>query len=95
MSAPLQTIRVRVLGKELALRTPLAETEVRRVEQYVAERIHRFSGGAGSVDTLLVAAMALMQLAEECLALKEESRILCTGCDERLSRIVDQLDREW
>lgn len=94
-STPLHTVRVRILGKDVPIRTALPEEHVRRVEQYVTERLERFSAGAGSADTLLVATLALMHLAEECLALKAGNAVLDSEDDERLGRIVERLGLEW
>jgi cell division protein ZapA len=80
------------LGKDVPVRTALPEEQVRRVEQYVTERLERLSGATGSADTLLMATLALMQLAEECIALRDENSSLGSGLDERLTRIVRLLD---
>lgn len=89
------TIRVRILGREVPVRTSLPEEQVRRVEQYVTERIERFSSGIGTADTLLVATLTLMHFAEECLALKDENSVLRQDTTERLGRIIQQLDLDW
>ena len=88
-------VRLRILGKDVSVRTSLPEDQVRRVEQYVTERIERLSAGVGSADTLFVATLALMHLSEECLALKDENQELRHGYEERLRRLVEQLDVKW
>lgn len=90
--APSHIVRLRILGKDVSVRTSLPEDQVRRVEQYVSERIERLSAGVGSADTLFVATLALMQLSEECLSLKDENQELRQGYEERLRRIVERLD---
>ena len=88
--SPLQTVRVRLLGKEFAIRTPLQEEQVRRVESYVTERLTHFSVGTGSGDTLLVASLTLMHLVEECLALSAQ-QASDTDAQKRIEHIVMKL----
>jgi cell division protein ZapA (FtsZ GTPase activity inhibitor) len=88
----LQTVKVRLLGKEFAIKTPLQEEQVRRVESYVADRLNHFSVGTGSGDTLLVASLTLMHLADECLALSAQLESE-SDLQNRIERIVVQLDK--
>jgi cell division protein ZapA len=82
---------IRVLGKDIPVRTVLNEEHVRRVEAFVNARVEKVSGNAAVVDSMAVAVLAMMNLAEECIALSGELDACREGRD-RLSLILERLD---
>jgi cell division protein ZapA len=82
---------IRVLGKDIPVRTELTEEHVRRVEAFVNARVEKVAGSASAVDSMAIAVLAMMNLAEECIALSGELDA-CRDGRERLSLMLARLD---
>ena len=85
--------RVRVLGRELQVRSMAPAESVREVEAFVNERLAEVAATVKTTDTQIVAILTLMNIAESYLALaRENDAYRQQGC-ERISRILYELDR--
>lgn len=60
-----RTIPVRILGQEYRVRSDMEEDAVRRAAGLVDETMRRIQGRTGTVDTLHVAVLAALQLANQ------------------------------
>jgi hypothetical protein len=59
------TVPVRILGQEYRVRSDMEEDAVRRAASLVDETMRRIQGRTGAVDTLHVAVLAALQLANQ------------------------------
>ena len=85
--------QVRVLGRELKVRSISSAESVREVEAFVNERLAEVAASAKSTDPQVIAILTLMNLAESYLALARESDAFRRQERERISRLLHLLER--
>ena len=82
---------VRVLGREISVRSSAPAEKVQAVESFVNNRLHEIGSALKSGDAQLVLSLALLNTAEEMLDLrsaKESDKAL----DSRVRDIIDRLE---
>lgn len=79
---------IRILGRELQVRSSAAPETVQEIETFVNETVARVESRVRGGDRLAVAILTLMTLAEEHLALVKKH-----GCDNRSIEQVAELIR--
>ena len=84
--------RIMVQGREIPVRTTAPQELVQRIESLVNERLATAEATLSLFDPQLVAVLALLNLAEEVVALRDmvaqgDAAIVC-----RLTDIVEQID---
>ncbi|WP_224963417.1 cell division protein ZapA [Geomonas subterranea] len=88
------THSIRVLGRELQVKSVATPEHVAQVEALVNEKLAEAEAKVSGGDTQLVVILALMNLAEACLdaqkQLVEEQRT----CSERVAGLIERLDRQ-
>jgi len=84
--------RVRVLGRELQVRSTSSAESVREVEAFVNEKLAVVAASVRTSDSQIVAILALMNIAESYLALVRENASSRQQGRERISRLLQQLE---
>lgn len=84
--------RVRVLGRELQLRSTAAAETVQEVEAFVNERLKEVAASSNTSDTQIIAILALMNIAESYLALVRENTESSNEGSRRISRILREVE---
>jgi len=84
--------RVKVMGRELQVRSPASPQKVFEIEQFVNARLAEVPSSASGGDTLAVVSLALLNLAGDFLALAEEHDRLGQEYHDRLIRLLNRLD---
>lgn len=82
---------VRVLGREISVRSSAPAERVQAVETFVNERIQEIGSALKSGDAQLVLTLALLNTAEEMLNLrdlKETDQIF----EQKLHRLIERLE---
>jgi cell division protein ZapA len=82
---------VRVLGREISVRSSSAAEQVQAVETFVNDRLQEIGSALKSSDAQLVLTLALLNTAEEMLSLrnlKESQRLV----DDRLRGVIERLE---
>ena len=82
---------VRVLGREISVRSSAPAEKVEAVENFVNGRLQEIGGALKSGDAQLVLTLALLNTAEELLELRC-ARELDTSLDNRLAGILEKLE---
>lgn len=85
--------RVRVLGRELQVRSTATAETVRKVEAFVNERLKEAAALINTTDPQIIAILALMNIAESYLALISENDVCRNEGSERISRILCDVER--
>lgn len=85
--------RVRVLGRELQVRSMAPADSVREVEAFVNEKLAEVAASVKTNDPQIVAILTLMNIAESYLALARENDAYRQQGSERISRILYELER--
>ncbi len=84
--------RVRVLGRELQVKSHAPSELVQEVEAFVNEKVAEVAASVKTSDTQLVAILALLNIAESYLALAREQESSRQQGRARISRVLRQLD---
>lgn len=83
---------VRVLGRELSVKSSASIEKVRSVEAFINERLEEIGSVLKNADAQLVLTLALLNITEELLDLRsalEQNRSL----DDRLRGIIEKLEK--
>jgi cell division protein ZapA len=84
--------RIRVLGRELQVKSTTTLESVLEAETYVNERVAEVAASVTGGDSQVVAILALMTLAEEHLSsVRKQESDRCIDA-ERLNHLLDKLD---
>ena len=88
------THSIRILGRDLQVKSVATPEHVAQVEALVNEKLSEAEGAVSGGDTQMVVILALMNLAESCLNaqsdLAEERHLL----SERIAGLIERLDRQ-
>ncbi len=84
--------RIRVMGRELQVRSAAPAESVRKVEAFVNEKLAEVATSVKGCDSQLIAILTLMNLGEAYLNLARENESLRQQANERVSRLLQQLD---
>jgi cell division protein ZapA len=85
--------RVKVLGRELQVRSTATAESVREVETFVNEKLKEVASSVNTSDTQIVAILALMNISESYLALLKGNDELTKEGNERISRLLGEVQR--
>lgn len=85
--------RVRVLGKELHVRSTSPVESVREIERFVNEKLEEVAAAVNTTDPQIIAILALMNISESYLALARENDAGRQQGSERISRMLCELER--
>lgn len=85
---------VRVLGREISVRSSATAERVQEVETFVNDRLQEIGSALKSGDAQLVLTLALLNTAEEMLNLRElkESE---QAVEDKLRGIIKRLETAW
>lgn len=84
--------RVRVLGKEVQVKTTASAEQVQEIESFVNAAISELQATMTTADPQIIAIMALLNLAESCLQQRRESNGLRRLVTERVPRLLHMID---
>jgi cell division protein ZapA (FtsZ GTPase activity inhibitor) len=84
--------RIKVLGRELQVRSTAAPERVRQIEEYVLGRVEEIEASSKSKDPLVVAILALLNVTESYLDLSSEYAKCSTEDNERLYRLLKSIE---
>jgi cell division protein ZapA len=83
------THRILVLGREISVRSTADEGTVRRIECFVNKRLEQHTSSTG--DSQLTAILALLNLAEDYLALVDRFEADKKSEDARVAALLERL----
>ena len=84
--------RIRVLGRELQVKSTTTLESVLEAESYVNERVAEVAASVTGGDSQVVAILTLMTLAEEHLSSARKKEADRRIDAERINRLLDKLD---
>jgi cell division protein ZapA len=88
------THSIRVLGRDLQVKSTSAPEYVAQVEALVNDKVAEATASVTGGDHHVVAILAMMNLAEAYLAAKKELEEERRTCSERVSALIGRLDRQ-
>jgi len=88
----LVTHGIRVLGRELQVKSVAAPEHVARVEALVNEKLAEAEASVNGADSQIAVIITMMNLAEACLAAQKELDEERQGNRARLSGLIERLE---
>lgn len=90
----ISTHSIRVLGRDLQVKSASAPEHVAQVETLVNDKLAEAEAAVSGGDNQVVVILALMNLAEACLGVQKELAEERRVCSERIERLIQRLDRQ-
>lgn len=90
----ISTHSIRVLGRELQLKSASTPEHVAKVEALVNEKLAEAGAAVSSGDSQVVVILAMMHLAEACLSAQKETEKERCATSERISELIGRLERQ-
>jgi len=81
------------LGRELQVRSLASAESVREVEAFVNEKLAEVAASVKTTDSQIITILTLMNIAESYLALVRESEEHRKQGSERISRLLNKLEK--
>jgi cell division protein ZapA len=85
-------VHVQIFGQTYAVRAGTDPTYVEKLAAYVDSQMTEVSRGGGAVDSLRVAVLAALNIADECFRLREEASHAGDGVAARAKALARELD---
>jgi cell division protein ZapA len=86
-------VQVRIYDRDYALRTSGDPARLRQICAHLDERMRRISASSGAVDTLKVAILTAISVADDLLRVQEELVKMDESVSRRSRECVSMLDR--
>jgi cell division protein ZapA len=84
--------RIRVLGREIQVRSSATPEAVQEVEAYIDRKIAEVSASIPAADQQLVTLLTLLNIAESFLALQRGGAQGCSSFQENVDRITAKIE---
>ena len=82
-------IRLEILGREYSLRSDEGEERVKRIGQYVNQKIQEITDHAKTVSTLNAAILAALNIANEYFELQEKQSALTRSVENKSGQLIE------
>ncbi len=89
----IRTHGIRVLGRDLQLKSASTPEHVAQVEALVNEKLAQAGGAVSSGDSQLIVILTLMNLAEACLVAQAKIEEERCASRERISALIGRLEQ--
>jgi cell division protein ZapA len=89
----ISTHGIRVLGRDLQVKSASPPEHVAQVEALVNEKLSEAGAAVNSADSQVVVILAMMNLAEAYLAAKKDLEDERQACSVRVAGLLERLDR--
>ena len=84
--------KITVLGQELSVLSDSEDEEVANVVRFVNEKMDEVLRSGNGIKTLNVAILAVLNISEELLKLKEVNEELCDQIESRAEKLIQLID---
>jgi cell division protein ZapA len=82
-------IRLEILGREFTIRSDEGEERVKKIGEYVNQKIQEITNNGKTVSTLNAAILAALNIANEYFELQERQRALTRSVEDKSGHLVE------
>lgn len=93
MAEPARVITVEILGQHYPIRSTLDARYVSQLAAYVDEKIRSTADLTPTTDTVRLAVLAALNIADECFHVREADDTRRSAVLERVARLEELIDR--
>ena len=84
---------INILGQELSVLSDSGDEHVERVVKYVKEKMREAGSTPANANTLNVAILAALNIADEYMKLKGMKDDICSQLENRSGKLIDLIDQ--
>lgn len=88
-----RSFHIEILGQKLTVLSDSDEKAVAGVVQYVNDKVDEISKGGSNLNTLTIAVLAALNIAEELFKAKGENNLIGEQLENRTQELIDLIDR--
>ncbi len=82
-------IRLEILGREFTIRSDEGEERVKKIGEYVNQKIQEITNDGKTVSTLNAAILAALNIANEYFELQERQKVLTRSVEDKSGHLVE------
>lgn len=88
-----RSFHIEILGQTLTVLSDSDEKVVAGVVQYVNDKVSEIRGGGSNLNTLTIAVLAALNIAEELFRAKGENILISQQLESKTQELIDLIDR--
>ena len=88
-----RSFHIEILGQKLTVLSDSDEKAVAGVVQYVNDKVDEISRGGNNLNTLTIAVLAALNIADELFKAKGENNLISQQLENRTQELIDLIDR--
>ncbi|MCU0581276.1 MAG: cell division protein ZapA [Syntrophales bacterium] len=88
-----RSFHIEILGQKLTVLSDSDEKVVAGVVQYVNDKVEEISKGGNNLNTLTIAVLAALNIADELFKAKGENSLIGKQLESRTQELIDLIDR--
>ncbi len=85
-------VRVEILGREYTVRSDEGEERVKKIAEYVNQKIKEISEGTQTVSTMNAAILAALNIANDYFQILEEKKTARQDLDTKTERLIARIN---
>jgi cell division protein ZapA len=85
-------VRVEILGREYNVRSDEGEERVRKIAEYVDQKIKEITEGAKTISTINVAILAALNIADDYFRAVEDQNLLSRTVKNKSVQLIAMID---
>ena len=88
-----RSFHIEILGQKLTVLSDSDEKAVAGVVQYVNDKVDEIGKGGNNLNTLTIAVLAALNIADELFKAKGENNLISQQLENRTQELIDLIDR--
>ena len=88
-----RSFHIEILGQKLTVLSDSDEKVVAGIVQYVNDKVDEISKGGSNLNTLTIAVLAALNIAEELFKAKGENSLISKQLENRTQELINLIDR--
>lgn len=88
-----RSFHIEILGQKLTVLSDSDEKVVAGVVQYVNDKVDEISKGGSNLNTLTIAVLAALNIADELFKAKGENSLISEQLENRTQELINLIDR--
>lgn len=88
-----RSFHIEILGQKLTVLSDSDEKAVAGVVQYVNDKVDEISKGGSNLNTLTIAVLAALNIADELFKAKGENNLISQQLENKTQGLIDLIDR--
>jgi len=88
-----KSFHIEIMGQQIAVLSDADDDAVEKIVQYVNGKIEEVASGGNRLNTLAIAALAALNIADELFKVKGENMLIRQELEDKAQRLIDLIDK--